>query len=236
MAGGPRTYAPCWVWGPAGRCPTARREQRSNRGAGTAQGQANPRRAGRPASPQAQDPTRALGGSQGPHTTLARAWCHHRADIPGWRPRAAGRALESGPTVQPPTDRLRNGAAAGLVASPRGPRQLDRPPPPGSLQPGPRGAPDPTLGGRGVGHEGPQAARRARLDRNRGSRQPQENRAPFPDWGAGTSPEAGAFSEDEDPPPRVSAIPDFFVPIPRGGGPQVPPRPGGRGAGQLEPD
>ena len=33
---------------------------------------------------------------------------------------------------------------------------------------------------------------------------------------------AGAFSEDEDIPPRVSFIPDFFVPIPRGGGRQVP--------------
>ena len=29
---------------------------------------------------------------------------------------------------------------------------------------------------------------------------------------------ADAFSEDEDAPPRVSFIPDLFVPIPRGGG------------------
>ena len=69
------------------------------------------------------------GGSQGPHTTLASAWCHRRVDGPGWHPRTARRAPESAPMVQPTTDRLRNGAAAGLVALPRGPRQLDRPPP-----------------------------------------------------------------------------------------------------------
>ena len=87
-----------------------------------------------------------------------------------------------------------------------------------------------------MGQRGPQAARRDCLDWDRGSRQPRGSRAPSPSREAGTSPVAGAFSEDEGIPPRVSFIPDLFVPIPRGGGRQVPPRPGERGAGQLEPD
>ena len=78
-------------------------------------------------------------------------------------------------------------------------------PPPGSLR---RGAPDPIPVGRSVGHDGQQAARRAWLNRNQGSQRPQANKAPLPSWGTGISPDTSAFSEDDDPPTRVSAIPD----------------------------
>ena len=109
-------------------------------------------------------------------------------------------------------------------------------PPPGGLRPGPRGILTPTPGGQGMGQGGPRAARRACLDWDRSGRQPQRSRAPSPSRGAGTTLGAGAYSEDEDVPPHVSFIPDFFVPLPRGGGRQVPPQPGGRATGQLEPD
>ena len=59
--------------------------------------------------------------------------------------------------------------------------------------------------------------------------------APPPGGGAGALPGVDEFSEDDDFPPSLSAIPDFFVPIPRRGGPQAPPRPveGLRGSWSL---
>ena len=109
-------------------------------------------------------------------------------------------------------------------------------PPPGGLWPGPHRIPTPTPGDQGVGQGGQRAARRVCLVWDRGNRRRQGSRALSPPWEAGASPMAAVFSEDEDTSPRVSRIPDLFVPIPRGGGRQVPPRPGVRGAGQLEPD
>ena len=73
----------------------------------------------------------------------------------------------------------------------------------------------------------PERPRQPKATREQGFFSPKE---------AGTDHEAGAFSEDEGIPPRVGFIPDLFVLIPRGGWRQVLPRPGVRGAGQLEPD
>ena len=104
-------------------------------------------------------------------------------------------------------------------------------PPPGCPRPGTGEISAPTLGGQSAGQGGLQAARRARPDCGRSSREHQGSRAFSPPREAGTSLGAGIFSDDEGIPPRVSFIPDLFVPFPRGGGRQDPPPAGREGYG-----
>ena len=109
-------------------------------------------------------------------------------------------------------------------------------PPPDCIRSGAGDFSTPTPGAQGAGLGGPQAARRARPDCGRGSREHQGSGAWSPPREAGNCLGAGIFSDDEGTPPRVRFIPDLFAPFPRGGGRQVLPRLGGRGTGQLERD
>ena len=148
--------------------------------------------------------------------------------------------VPSGPQVRSPGNG-QPGSASGTGPQ-SGPGRLpvapgsSTDPPLGRLRPSPHGVLAPAPGAQGSGQGGPRAAGCGSPQGDQGSRRPQGSGFFFSPREAGTDPEAGAFSEDEGTPPRVSLIPDFFVPIPRGGGRQVLPRPGGRGAGQLEPD
>ena len=112
-------------------------------------------------------------------------------------------------------------------------------PPPSGLRPGTGDRSSPTPGGQGAGQGGPQAARRAHPDCGRGSQEHQGGRRWSPPREAEFGLGAGTTSDGEGTPPRVRFvrfIPDLFVPFPGGGRRQVLPRPGGKGAGQLEPD
>ena len=148
--------------------------------------------------------------------------------------------VPSGPQVRSPCNG-QPGSASGTGPQ-SGPRRLpvapgsSTDPPLGRLRPGPHGVLGFTPGDQGSGQGGPRAAGCGSPRSDQGSRRPQGSRASFSPREAGTDPGAGALREDEGTPPRVSFIPDLFVPIPGGGGRQVLPRLGVRGAGQLEPD
>ena len=130
--------------------------------------------------------------------------------------------VPSGPQVRSPGN-CQPGSASGT-----GPQSCPRrlpvapgsstDPPLGRFRPGPHGVLAFTPGGQGSGQGGPRAAECGSPQGDQGSRRPQRSRVFFSPREAGTDPEAGAFSEDEGIPPRVSFIPDFFVPIPRGEG------------------
>ena len=207
-------------------------------------------KAGKPVKPKAKP---ALGGLTSRRACKPRALPEPSRDPRGRIHRWLARGVTGGSTGQDSTPELPSGPQVrspgncqprtGCGTGPQsGSRRLPEAPgsstdpPPGCLRPGPRRNLNPTPGDQGMGQGGPRAARRVCLDWDRGGWQPQGSRALSSSWEAGASPMAGIFSEDEDVPPRVSLIPDLFVPIPRGEGRQVPPRPGVRGAGQLEPD
>ena len=101
-AGGPGTYAPCWVWGPAEGCPTARTEQRSK---WAKQGS---RRSPRPSEPQAGRPASGP-ASPGPYQSprgIPRATCNVGScpvSLPSRQTRVAPPGRQAGARARPRT-------------------------------------------------------------------------------------------------------------------------------------